>query len=263
MKFVAILLLILTLVPHATLAYFSNSLDLENGSSQYASAGDSTSLSVTGAITLEAWIKLESKPGDGFQYAIISKYNASASDRSYLLSVETTAGTETRLKLYLSQDGGGANIQYKTSSTLLSTGTWYHVAAVWTGSGGSITLYVNGVDAGSTDAAGSITGIENNGSSFAIGASEVSGTPNNYFDGKILNARTWATTRTGTQLTDNYCTALGATTNLQAEHTLDNTYNDNSGNGNTLSQFNSPVFTADVPAICATTSFTPWQMFPF
>lgn len=59
------------------------SLDLESGSSQYATAADSASLSITSDITIEGYFKIESLPAAAAQMILVSKWNESGNQRSY------------------------------------------------------------------------------------------------------------------------------------------------------------------------------------
>ncbi len=63
----------------------THSLDLELSSSQYASRADTASLSITGDITIEGWIKLESI---GNTMSIAAKTNRTVISISYRLSPE-------------------------------------------------------------------------------------------------------------------------------------------------------------------------------
>ncbi len=226
----------------------SNSLDLEKDSSQYMSAADSASLSPTGSITLESWIKLESKPADGQDYVVIGKHETSSNKRSYQLGVVTTEGTKTRVFMNLSSDGGGANIQYKTSSTQLSTGVWTHIAGVYDVNAHSITLYVNGVDAGAADQAGNISSIYNSSYGLGVGARNIGGTPSHFFDGIIDDVRIWNIVRSGSDILNATTTELtGSESNLNAYWKLNNNANDGTANSNTLSPTGSVTYPTDTP----------------
>lgn len=70
----------------------THSLDLESGSSQYATAADSASLSITDDMSLEAFVKFESLPAVGSSMAIVSKWNKSGNQRSYLFELYAISG---------------------------------------------------------------------------------------------------------------------------------------------------------------------------
>jgi hypothetical protein len=108
----------------------NNGIDLENGSSQYATITDGaqTGLDQTVQWTLMAWIKLEST---GIHNYIAVKQN-SAISQGYALAINTS----NNIHAY-NADGAGSN-----NATALSSGTWYHVCAAYTGS--RFYLYLNG-----------------------------------------------------------------------------------------------------------------------
>lgn len=70
----------------------TNSLDLESGSSQYASRADTASLSITGNIAIEAQIKPESLPAVGSEMTIASKWDESGTLQSYKFSLYGISG---------------------------------------------------------------------------------------------------------------------------------------------------------------------------
>lgn len=228
----------------------THSLDLESTNSQYATAGDTASLSITGNLTLECWFKPESQPATNNNFGLLTKTN-SDTQRSYKFFYQDLAGT-TSLQLGISSDGSSqTNVGVNQT---LSNGTWYHIAVVYTAAGGTADFYVNGSQIG-TQQSGLPTSIFDSSASFALGATRDSAVFVEHADGKFALARVWSTTRTASDLSNNYCNTLGATANLAAEWSLQQVYDDTSGNSNTLSQSPSaPSFSADAPATCAASS---------
>lgn len=111
-----------------------------NGTNQYLTAPSSTSLNVTGAITVEAWIKLNST---GAYQAIVSReaFQQVGTGGGYRLAV-TDVG-KLRLDLFQSHN------TYTTAigTTSITTGVWHHVAGVFDGS--QMRVYVDGILNGS------------------------------------------------------------------------------------------------------------------
>jgi hypothetical protein len=70
----------------------TNSLDLEAGSSQYASMADSATLSITGDLSLEAYVKLESLPAVGASMVMVGKWDADTAKRSYVFEMTGISG---------------------------------------------------------------------------------------------------------------------------------------------------------------------------
>lgn len=67
-------------------------LDLESGSSQYASRADTASLSITGDLAIEATIKPESLPSVGASMVIASKWDINTNLRSYKFEIYAISG---------------------------------------------------------------------------------------------------------------------------------------------------------------------------
>jgi hypothetical protein len=108
---------------------FGSALSL-NGTGQYASATNSPTLSITGALTVEAWVKPSSVTST---QTILQKANST--DENYGLFLNGSS-------VYFEWTNGGTkSVQ---ASANLQPGNWYHIAAVFTYPG-TIKIYVNGV----------------------------------------------------------------------------------------------------------------------
>lgn len=70
----------------------TNSLDLESGSSQYASRADTVTTSVTGNLSIEAQIKPESLPTVGNPMTFVSKWTENGNLRSYKFDMTAVSG---------------------------------------------------------------------------------------------------------------------------------------------------------------------------
>jgi YD repeat-containing protein len=104
----------------------SHSLSV-NGSSAYVQVPNSTSINITGAITVEAWIKPNSI--GAYQYiASRETYGVSGTGGGYELTLNNVG--KARFDLYHSHNTYTPVI----GSTTLTTGQWHHVAGVWDGS---------------------------------------------------------------------------------------------------------------------------------
>lgn len=171
----------------------SAAVDLESTESDYLSASDSSSLSITGDMTLELWIKPESTPSSA---GLLTKFKFTGSnDRAYLFGLNISGSN--RMDFYTSSNGtdqNNANVSWTPS-----LGTWYHVAVVYDASEGSATFYVNGSQQGTTQT-GLHTSVYDSAASFNIGAYNEG---SNNFDGVIDEARVWNLIRTGTEINDN------------------------------------------------------------
>jgi nitrous oxidase accessory protein NosD len=112
-----------------------------DGTSSYVEVADSDSLDITGKITLEAWIYPKSLTGT---QVIICKYNHTALNSAYYLSLGATVGTITYLnKIYFALTYDGNHYYAMLSNTNITANTWTHVAA--TSNSTHMILYINGV----------------------------------------------------------------------------------------------------------------------
>ena len=220
----------------------TQSLDLESGSSQYAQITSVITGFPSGNTnqTVEAWVKFESFPADNVTMFVVAYGEDGNNNSAFSLAV---INRSTVIKGYV--DVFGADAEGNVSLGL-SLDTWHHFAVRYNGT--NIIWTVDGVD---VDTEGAPT-IDTNVTRAGVGGRTELATVSNFFDGKLSLARVWSEARSQAQLSANMCNVLGSTTNLAAEWTLDNVYTDNSGNSNTISPTNSPVFGADVPAVCAT-----------
>ena len=142
-----------------------------DGNNDYILIPDHTTLDLTENYTLEAWIFPESF---SWLAGIISKYQTSAAN-GYML----------RLTHQSPYTGLGFD-ELVTSTGVLNSSQWYHIAAV--NNGGSRKLYVNGID---YNISGSALNVSGNSDPLRIG-SDYSG---RFFDGRIDEVRIWNVAR--------------------------------------------------------------------
>lgn len=218
----------------------THSLDLESGSSQYASISDGsqTGLDITGDMTLEAWISPESLPSSGGIYTIASKSGASG-QRGYIFFVWNDSGT---YYLTLQVSDNGANNENLRVAYTPNTATWQPVAVTFDASASQAEFFANRSSIG-TDT-GTITSVFNNTSPFRVGAIATNAL---YFDGLIKDVRVFNDIRTADEIRADMQVQTVSDANLQGEWNFNNDYTDSSGNGNTLTPSGSPVFSSDVP----------------
>lgn len=188
----------------------SIAVDLEANSTQYLSAEDSASLSITGDITIELWVKHESLPAASGYMTYVTKYNVSEG-YSYAFWLYNDAGTY--LLRWTSSDGV-ANDDVNTPWTP-TNGTWYHIAVSFNTSTQVVKFYVNGVQQG-VDQGMTTTSIQNTEAKLLIGAFNPD-TPVSLFDGVIDDVRLWNDVRTVTEIANNKSVELtGTEANLVA-----------------------------------------------
>ena len=104
-----------------------------DGTEDYIVVSNSSSLQLTSALTLTAWIKGDAW-GSGTDVDIIVRKRGTGSSDTYRLAI-------TDGKTGLCLDGGDGD--GLLGDTVLNTAQWYHVAATWDGS--TVRIYVDGV----------------------------------------------------------------------------------------------------------------------
>lgn len=227
----------------------THSLALDVTGVQYAWIADTPSLSITGDITMEFWVKINNQPDP--KRTIICKRIGAGNLRSYMIDYDDLAGTK-RLRCLISDDG--TNDQWVSWDYTLTSATWFHVAIVVDVSQAVATqmeLYINGSTQGNGDVGGddSATSIQDNASTFNIGASgDGAGTPVDSYDGLIDDVRVWNDIRTSTEIDDNKAIELvGNESGLAGYWKFNNSYLDETANNNDLAGAGSPTFSTDVP----------------
>lgn len=204
-------------------------------------AADSASLSATGDRTIETWVNFVST--NNTMYLFDSRENTTGfNGYGFYLG---GAGTQLHLQTVIAGGvGNDVNVAWTPS-----TGTWYHVAVTYAVTGFNVKFYVNGVQQGATQTGSAYT--DNTSNKILGGDSGGNGTGAN-LDARLSLMRNWNEERSAANILANMCNVLGATTNLNAEWTLDNSTSDNSGNTNTLTNVNTVAFAANLPGTCTT-----------
>lgn len=218
-------------------------LDLESGSTQYASITDAaqTGLDLTTDFTFEGWVKIESLASN---MAVISKGDVNAeATRQYVLEIDSSGN----IRLWTSN---GTSTAILTSTSTLSTGQWYHIAVAYDVSAGQAFFYIDGqLDNSPT---GGKTTLNTTSEPFYIGGRKNT-TVGQTFDGIIRNVRVWSDIRTQSEIQANIDTTLaGSEGNLVGAWMFDDDYIDLTSNNNDLTASGSPTFvTAINPVVSA------------
>ena len=210
MKIFQSIFLIIYLIANLIMAQ-DHSINFD-GNNDYILIPDNAALDLTQNYTLEAWIFPESF---SWLAGIISKYQTSAAN-GYML----------RLTHQSPYTGIGFD-EVVTSTGLLNSNQWYHIAAV--NNAGSRKLYVNGVE---YNLSGSSLNVSANNNPLRIGSDYAS----RYFDGRIDEVRVWNVPRTQDDIIATMDTELsGSETGLVAYYTFNEgsgiILNDQTGNG--------------------------------
>ena len=206
---------------------YGNGADYERGSSQYHYIADNEELSITGDLTLSAWIKPESNTASTM-YNIAGKWDT-WTDASYLL---TQYGDELRFYVDTASD------YVTTTATNLSTSTWYYVAATYNSSSQTATIFVNG-EIQTTTTTGTIpSSIGDDSGRFHIGAQNSASSASGLYDGIIDNVMLHKTTLSPNQVIELYNWAPGPIGYWKLDDkTTGSTVNDYSSYGNNLTNY--------------------------
>ncbi len=202
---------------------------LSSGSSQYLSASDSASLHITGDITLEAWVRLDTA---GVVQVLMARDTATSGAGAWIFRVESN----NKVRLYLTPDGTNYVGIGTSGNSAISINTWTHVGIKWQASTGNYTYYFNGAPDGSGTQ--TISGNIINGGSAELDLGQRRSSE--FLNGKLDEVRIWNTLRTDTQIQDNYNNGLTGTETGLVDYypfeTLVSSFDlgDKSGNANSL-----------------------------
>ncbi len=227
----------------------THSLDLELSSSQYASRADTASLSITGDLTAECWIKLEQLPSTaGTDMTLVAKWETDSNLRSYILFFDQATD-----KLSIAWSSDGTNVSQAITDAAFAVagdvGKWVHIACSLDVSGKAAVMYKDTVSVGVGAGSGTQTAIHNNASKFAIGTNSIVAGATSFYDGLIDEVRMWNDIRSSGEVSANWKKELvGNEAGLVGYWKLNDDYTDSQTSGNNdLAATGSPVFTRDVP----------------
>ena len=186
-----------------------------DGAADYLSVTDNATLSITGNLTLSAWIQPDDTTG---QQDIVGKWDGT--NNSYLLAL---SGNE--LVMYVDSAGSYET----TTSTNIPANVFTHVVGVYEANAQKVSLYVNGVLQASTTTGVIPVSIGDDAGAFAIGADS---SPTDYFDGHIDDVRLYNRILTGKEVQNLYNWAPGPVGYWNFDQKTGTTYTyDRSGNG--------------------------------
>lgn len=154
------------------------SADFEAGSSQSGSIADGSQsgLDITGDISVGCRIKAESLAAG--THGLITKWNPTSGERSWGLFVNSNGA----ITFLVSNDGSSVTTAI-TANSVISTGTWFHVVAVYNGT--DIRIYVDGSlsSNGADNPKTYSSGIHSGSADVIVGTRDGSG--GTFFDGKM------------------------------------------------------------------------------
>jgi YD repeat-containing protein len=201
-----------------------------NGTSGYVSVPNSSTIDISGPITVEAWVKVNAITGNYQDILCREAWGQAGTGGGYEFAITSTG--KVRLDLYQSPS------QYTTviGATTATTNTWHHVAGVFDGN--QMRVYLDGVLDGSLS---TTNGPASGTSALNIGKSTYT---TYYFGGLIDEVRLSA----AALYSSNFTPGLGAGSNTRGLWKFDGqTTNDVSGNGNHGILQTGATYSTDVP----------------
>lgn len=234
----SIFVIISVLLSSPTLAGCNANIADLNGTTQYFTAADSASLSLTPPMTVEGWFNFDDV--DSVQQ-LLQKNGSIVTNFSYYLMFN--GGTDKLYWLTYSGDNTGGKGTYSSVAGTFVVGTWYHIA-VTNDASGNVMFFVNGTKLGDTITAQNTSFYD------SIGLVKIGvdfGDNRYYFNGKIDEIRFSNSVRWTTNFsvqTEEYADDA----NANALWHLNNSLVDDSGNSNSLTNVNSITFpTTPIP----------------
>lgn len=166
-----------------------NALNFD-GVDDFVNIPDNSALDLLTAYTIEAWVKPASNVGAQVIIGKIEDVNTgNAADLAYALRYNNG--------VLIAEIGNGSGAKSITTNNLV-VNKWQHIAMVYNGSNsGSLSLYIDGVQQGSTLSTG-YTSLKNVTTSLKFGSY---GTFfNQYYKGLLDNVKIWNTTKTQSEI---------------------------------------------------------------
>ncbi len=145
---------------------------------KYVEVANSTSMNITAAITIEAWINASAFGTEQWNNSIVSKDEWSSGSNGFALRCGNG-----KLSFNIGTTSQWIEV---ASASLMSTNEWYHVVSTFDGF--ALKIYINGELVGTTNYTGSM-----NASTFPIriGESTYSAVSSRPFSGKMDEIRIW------------------------------------------------------------------------
>lgn len=207
---------------------FANGADVERSSTNYFHVADNATLSITGNLTLAAWIKPESVTA-ATTFTILGKWDGA--NESYRL---IQYGDE--IALYVDS----SSYSVTSPSSNLVAGTWYHVAGTFDPATRRMAVYVNGAVVAESTAGP--TSIGDSGEVFQLGGANHTSSGTDLYDGVIDEARVYNRTVSRQEIENLYQFGPSPVGSWNLNDGSGTTAYDQSTNGNDLTLTNSPAW---------------------
>lgn len=208
------------------LAANSHSIDLKKEHAQYLSAAHSSSLTLTGNLTVEMWANFRSLPAPSNSIPLFRKWGSTNGTRAFQAILLNDSGA---YKLYFWASNTGNDVGVFTINLGFTpvVGEWHHYAVTYRTTG-VIELIVDGVSRGT--ATTPVTSLFPVTERFEVGANAT-----DRLDGFVDDIRIWSVARDVSQIAaQRSLELLGSEPGLRAYWRLNNSLADATSNGNSL-----------------------------
>jgi len=152
-----------------------------NGSSNHFEAPFSTFIEFPGDFTIEAWFNADTVNGSSLG-AIVGAWEPFSTRRGFLISQNSSNKIS-----FLMGNGGGTTVGPILTTTSITTGTWYHVAA--TREGSTVRLFLDGNLENSTTTAITVNSDAAGGAKLSFGKHINGGDDPDFFNGLVDDVR--------------------------------------------------------------------------
>lgn len=177
-----------------TKGIFNSAGDFD-GVDDYIDGGNNASLSITGDVTLEAWINMNAIVSGSPLLSFMASGETSDTNVFYVIEIASTGDIK------LGHEYGAGVDQFTTIDTNLVTEQWYHLAVVRDDTAKTWKLFVNGVQSGSTY---TYTNSADGGSSNRLNIGYNPSGPGYYFDGRIDNVAIYNRAKIASEIQSDY-----------------------------------------------------------
>lgn len=179
-----------------------------NGSKgNYVSVADSTSLDITGAVTIAAWVYIDTQPpgsSNGAFPRILQK--DTTANHAYGLWIDSTGGNTTKPTIRVRISSTNYDLR---SDNNLSLQTWHHVVGVREGA--ALRLYVNGTLDKENTSAATTGSLDNTGQ---LQMSESTGNSDGCLDGILDDVRVYNRALSASDVTELFNYPFGRPHNM-------------------------------------------------
>lgn len=163
-----------------------------NGTSQYGVTATHANMVPSGRdVSIECWAKRVS----GSSLASILSVGTTGAISPLGFDTYGTAGND-KFRVYMTSNSGAATYLEVADTNSYTLGTWYHLAAVYTDSTSSLSLYRNGILIG-TDS--TTNGTRDTGT-YSLNVARFNGTTSQYWPGMIAHAAMYGRVLTATEI---------------------------------------------------------------